>query len=138
MKPFLFVRKQKNYARFAIPKDLRRNFGNKKTLTFALGSAEKSTIRLRAAMLECELLNTIREAAMNFDDIDLSKIRTYEIDLSKGIFKSTSKEDHQNLLATLEVLGSHKALSLPKSDDILEAPSRIVPPSPQGGAVMTH
>ena len=124
MKPFLFVRKQKNDARFAIPKALQQRFGYKKTLTFALGSAEKSTTRLRAAMLGCELLSTIRGAKKNFDNIDLSEIRTYEIDLSRGVFKSNGQEDHQNLLATLEVLTRKNSLSLTKSDDLSEAPSR--------------
>ena len=48
MKPFLFSRGQKNYARFLIPTKYRSLCGGQKFLVFALGAGEGHIVRKKA------------------------------------------------------------------------------------------
>lgn len=96
MKPFLFVRGSKNYARFYVPASCRDRFGGRQYLVFSLGEAPSHEIRLRACMLEVKLWQVLQGASM-----DGSKIKKYEIDLGKGIFKAEGLDDHQAMMELL-------------------------------------
>ncbi len=96
MKPFLFVRGSKNYARFYVPASCRDRFGGRQYLVFSLGEAPSHEIRLRACMLEVKLWQILQGASM-----DGSKIKKYEIDLGKGIFKAEGLDDHQAMMELL-------------------------------------
>jgi hypothetical protein len=51
MKPFLFSRGQKNYARFLIPTKYRTLCGGQKFLVFALGAGEGYIVRKKASTI---------------------------------------------------------------------------------------
>ena len=94
----MFVRGQRNYARFLVPRAYRHLSDGRKYLVFALGAAEAPVLRQKAVELEALLLGRMREgASMN--------IKKYEIDLSRGVFKAEGKEDHDSMMDALETLG---------------------------------
>ena len=98
MKPFLFARGSKNYARFYVPAACRGMTAGKQYLVFSLGEAPPHEIRLRACMLEVKLWQTFQGASM---DIDWDKIKKYEIDLGRGVFKAEGLDDHQAMMELL-------------------------------------
>ncbi len=59
MKPFLFSRGSKNYARFYVPSHHKHRLGGRRYLVFALGSGLPHEIRLKACMLKTLLWEKI-------------------------------------------------------------------------------
>jgi hypothetical protein len=105
LKPFLFSKGQRNYARFLVPVAARHLADGKKYLVFSLGAGEPPIIRQRATYLEAMLLARVSKGEQMSQERD--KIRKYEIDLSRGIFKAEGKEDHGMMLETLGRLPEH-------------------------------
>ncbi len=102
MKPFLFSRGQKHYARFLIPAKYRTLFAGQKFLVFALGAGEGHVIRKKACTIENLIVEKLHQgASMEFD---FEKIRKYELDLNRGIAKADGPEDHERLMAALKLL----------------------------------
>ena len=132
MKPFLFVRGSKNYARFYVPAASRDIFRGKQYLVFSLGSAPSHVIRLRACMLEVQLWQVLQGASM---DIDWDKIKKYEIDLGKGIFKAEGLDDHQ---AMMELLRSIQPAirSIPAPQATTPQPPQETPKNEQSGGLL--
>lgn len=118
MKPFLFSKGQKHYARFFVPIVLREHFG-KKYLVFALGAGEGHEIRLKAYQLEHQLTNhcnSLQNAGMTLKR--KPKARAYEFDVSfddDGIHFSDIDSD-EDLERAKELLAF--ANSLPKNSPI--------------------
>lgn len=104
MKPFLFSRGQKHYARFLIPAKYRTHFSGQKFLVFALGAGEGHVIRKKASTIESIIIQKMLQGSTM--DIDFDKIRTYELDLNRGIAKADSPEDHARMMEALRLLRS--------------------------------
>ena len=102
MKPFLFSRGQKNYARFLIPTKYRSLCGGQKFLVFALGAGEGHIVRKKASTIENFIVEKLQQGISM--EIDFEMIRKYELDLNRGIAKADSPEDHARLLETLKLL----------------------------------
>lgn len=102
MKPFLFSRGQKHYARFLIPTKFRTHFSGQKFLVFALGAGEGHVIRKKASTIESIIIRKMLQGQAM--DIDFDKIRTYELDLNRGIAKADSPEDHARMMEALRLL----------------------------------
>lgn len=104
MKPFLFSRGQKHYARFLIPAKHRSLFGGQKFLVFALGAGEGHIIRKKASTIENLVVYKLQQ---NFSmDIDFKNLRKYELDALNGIAKADGQEDHERLMEALRMLRS--------------------------------
>jgi len=104
LKPFLFFRGQKHYARFSIPTKFRPLCDGQKFLVFALGAGDGHLIRLRASNIENHLVAKLHQGiSMEFDR---NQIRTYELDLKLGIAKAEGPEDHKMLMEALRLLRS--------------------------------
>ena len=102
MKPFLFSRGQKHYARFLIPAKYRTLFAGQKFLVFALGAGEGHVIRRKACTIESLIVEKLHQgASMEFD---FEKIRKYELDLNRGLAKADGPEDHARLMDALRLL----------------------------------
>lgn len=101
MKPFLFVRGTKHYARFYIPKHHRDLFSGRGTITFALGAGLNHVIRLKASIIENQLFQLIEGKAMT---IDWDNIKKFEIDLNRGYFKANGTQDTSDMLKVLGAL----------------------------------
>ena len=102
MKPFLFSRGQKHYARFLIPVKYRILFAGQKFLVFALGAGEGHVIRKKACTIESLIVEKLQQGtSMEFD---FDKIRKYELDLNRGIAKADGPEDHARLMDALKLL----------------------------------
>mgnify|MGYP002347442017 CR=1 FL=1 len=121
MKPFLFSKGQKHYARFFVPTELREHFG-KKYLVFALGAGAGHEIRLKAHQLEHDLTNHCNSLLQN-DGMKNSrrgrKLTTQEFDVSfddDGIHFSDIDSD-EDLERAKELLAF--ANSLPKKPRVL-------------------
>lgn len=102
MKPFLFSRGQKHYARFLIPTKFRTHFNGQKFLVFALGAGEGHVIRKKASTIETLIAYRLQQGTLV--EIDFDKIRTYELDLNRGIAKADGPEDHARLMDALKLL----------------------------------
>ncbi len=98
MKPFFFVRRQRNYARFLIPSNHRTFFGGRKYLVIALGSGEPHIIRQRAALAESVLVEKMKQGGCV--TLDRDKFRTFDLVLNNGtrIENINSSSDVDNLL----------------------------------------
>ena len=89
------------------------------------GKQIKRSLATRNKTVAISKASKIIEALMK---IDLSGIRTYEIDLKNGLLKSDGVEDHQRMLEALGVLtASHKQISQPA------APFKEEPAGKQSG-----
>lgn len=123
LKPFLFFRGQKHYARFLIPTRHRDFFAGQKFLTFALGAGEGHEIRKKASRIESLLVEKLQGNKM---EIDWDNIRKYEIDLDKGVARADGPEDHQMMMETLKMMQSINRVSpsLKKRSEPLEQPDR--------------
>lgn len=106
MKPFLFSRGQKNYARFLIPTLYRPLFSGQKFLVFALGAGEGHVIRKKASTIENLIVEKLQQGGSVEFDIDFDRLRRYELDLNRGIAKADSPEDHERLMEALKLLRS--------------------------------
>lgn len=106
MKPFLFSRGQKHYARFLIPAKYRPLLGGQKFLVFALGAGEGHVIRKKASTIESFVVEKFLQGGSMALGIDFEKIRKYELDLNRGVAKADGPEDHERLMETLRLLRS--------------------------------
>ena len=102
MKPFLFSRGQKHYARFLIPAKYRKFFSGQKFLVFALGAGEGHVIRKKASIIESLVVEKFLQGCSM--EIDFENIRTYELDLNRGVAKADGPEDHARLMDALKLL----------------------------------
>jgi hypothetical protein len=98
LKPFLFVRRQRNYARFAVPKAYRSLSNEKKYLVVALGLGAPHIIRQRAVMAESVLVVKMLQGAPM--TLDRDKFKVFDIVLNNGtrIENINSGSDVDNLL----------------------------------------
>ena len=104
MKPFLFSRGQKHYARFLIPTKYRPVLGGQKFLVFSLGAGEGHMVRKKASTIESYIVEKLQQGgSMEFD---FDNIKKYELDLNRGVAKADSPEDHQRLMEALRLLRS--------------------------------
>jgi hypothetical protein len=102
MKPFLFSRGQKHYARFLIPSKFRTFFSGQKFLVFALGAGEGHVVRQKASTIESLIAQNMQQGIPV--EFGFDKIRTYELDLNRGIAKADGPEDHARLMDALKLL----------------------------------
>lgn len=107
LKPFLFFRGQKHYARFSIPTKFRTLCNGQKFLVFALGAGDGHLIRLRASNIENHLVAKLQQGIPM--ELDRNKIKTYELDLNLGIAKADGPEDHDRLMEALKLLRSGRS-----------------------------
>ena len=126
MKPFLFLRGNKHYARFLIPTKFKEFFEGQKFLTFALGAGEGHEIRKKASTIESQLVAKMQQlqAHMQFD---FDKIRKYEIDLTRGVLRADGADDHERMIEALGMLKSVSKPSIPtpnpsKGGELLKVP----------------
>jgi site-specific recombinase XerD len=112
LKPFLFLRGTKHYARFLIPTAYKNFFEGQKFLTFALGAGEGHEIRKKASTIESQLVAKMQlfQAHMQFD---FDKIRKYEIDLARGVLRADGADDHERMIEALGMLKSVSKPSIP-------------------------
>ena len=116
MKPFLFSRGQKNYARFLIPTKYRPVLGGQKFLVFALGAGEGHIVRKKASTIENLIVEKLQlGGSMEFD---FDKIKKYELDLNRGVAKADGPEDHERLMQALKLLRSGRT-ALTSPEDVL-------------------
>ena len=124
LKPFLFSRGVKHYARFFIPTELREHFG-KKYLVFSLGSGAGHEIRLKAHQLEHELTNhcnkLLQNAGMNFPISKLDLVFPTGLAI-RNINNDADMRRANKLIAQLHAL---KALA-----PTAEAPAPVPAPAP--------
>jgi len=126
LKPFLFVRGTKHYARFFIPTKHRALFEGQKHLTFALGAGEGHLIRKKASSIETVLTENFQRDVM---EINWDNIRRMEVDLRHGIMKSDGPEDHARLIEALNLFrsiqreGTAQKTAKAPLREVVEAPS---------------
>jgi hypothetical protein len=98
-----------------------------KQIKRSLQTFDKKTAIIRAV----RLLELILSNPVSPEDFDLSRVRTYEIDISKGIFRADGPEDHQMMMEALKAAQSIKnsnslgnsALEL-RTSDVITTPKR--------------
>jgi hypothetical protein len=117
MRPFLFSRGAKHYARFIFPTPLQNALG-RKSITYALGEGSRNEIALKVAMLALSLEQATKETAVSgskkdFDPnaFDWGNVSKFEINIERGIYKADPGEDTQNMLAALRELKTLGALT---------------------------
>ncbi len=113
MKPFLFARGTKNYARFLVPAHLQAKLG-KRFLVFALGSGAGHELRLKAHQIEHQLTTQLLQNG----EMDIPNINKLDIVFSNGTqLKNINTEDDlrraKELLQTLQALHALQAVPAP-------------------------
>gem|GEM_PF-986708 len=126
LKPFLFFRGNKHYARFLIPTKFKEFFEGQKFLTFALGAGEGHEIRKKASNIESQLVAKMQQFQAHMK-IDFDKIRKYEIDLDRGVLRADGADDHERMIEALGMLKSVSKPSIPtpnpsKGGELLKVP----------------
>ena len=115
MKPFLFVRGQRHYARFLVPEPHRTLSNGKKYLVIALGAREPHIIRQRAVYAETALLSRMRQGVdmtnnrenfMVFDLVLGNGTRIENINTSSDVDNLLKLAQAESLKDLLESLGA--------------------------------
>ena len=129
LKPFLFQRGSKNYARFFVPVRFQAKLG-KKFLVFALGEGAGHDIRLKAHQLEHYLTTQLlHNDAMSFDPSNFSFL---DVVLRDGT-QLKNINNNADLKRAKELL---KALGMSPSSQALAPVQQVVPlPSPEPAQV---
>lgn len=129
MKPFLFSRGAKHYARFFVPTRLQAKLG-KRFLVFSLGSGAGHDIRLKAHQLEHYLTTQLlHNDAMSFDPSNFSFL---DVVLRDGT-QLKNINNNADLKRAKELL---KALGMSPSSQALAPVQQVVPlPSPEPAQV---
>ena len=130
MRPFLFSRGTKTYARFTVPTAHQQAIG-RKFLTFALGECPAPIARLHSCILEIQLTDFFKGDAMG-DSFDLSRITKFEINVERGIYKASPGQDTTDMLSVIRELRSAGALS-PPAPYKGEMVKKASPPTPSKG-----
>ena len=129
MKPFLFSKGQKHYARFFVPTALQEQFG-KKYLVFALGSGAGHEIRLKAHHLEHELTNhcnkLLQNAGMNFPISKLDLVFPTGLAI-RNINNDDDMRRANKLIAQLHALKALQAEAPPQTAPV---PAPVPAPAP--------
>ena len=113
MKPFLYARGNKNYARFLVPAHLQAKLG-KRFLVFALGSGAGHELRLKAHQIEHYLTTQLlQNDAMSFDPSNFSFLDVVLRDGTqlKNINNDADLKRAKELLKALGMSASSQALA---------------------------
>ncbi len=127
MKPFVFARGQRNYARFLIPEAYRHLSNGKKHLVFSLGAAEPPIIRQKAVQLESLLLERIEKGLpmviKKFDIVIPNGIRIENINTTsdvENLLKLAQAGGLKDLLASFNAVVAPPADASPQGLHFLE------------------